>query len=86
MKLEFQKCNQNDLKVLSQISKETFVTAFALQNNPKDFENYISKAFSIDTIDKELKDIASHFYFVYYRLRISLKLIEKNLMKQFSLQ
>ena len=67
MKLEFQKCNQNDLKVLSQISKETFVTAFALQNNPKDFENYISKAFSIDTIDKELKNIASHFYFVYYK-------------------
>jgi len=65
MKLEFKKCKQNDLKALSQISKETFVAAFALQNNPEDFEHYIKNAFSLETIATELKNNASHFYFVY---------------------
>jgi ribosomal protein S18 acetylase RimI-like enzyme len=67
MKLEFQKCNQNNLKELTQISRETFITAFASQNNPEDFEYYINNAFSVETIDTELKNIASHFYFVYLK-------------------
>ena len=53
--------------MLSQISRETFVTAFASQNNPKDFKHYINKAFSMDTINSELNNIASHFYFAYYK-------------------
>ena len=65
MKLNFLKCSEKDLYVLSKISRETFINAFAAQNNPQDFEQYITKAFSLPTIRKELEDAASHFSFIH---------------------
>ncbi|WP_350293445.1 GNAT family N-acetyltransferase [uncultured Croceitalea sp.] len=65
MKLNFQKCCEKDVKVLSKISRETFIDAFEKQNNPTDFKNYISKAFSFETMYKELCNTASHFFFIY---------------------
>ncbi|WP_394974331.1 GNAT family N-acetyltransferase [uncultured Croceitalea sp.] len=65
MKLNFQKCCEKDVKVLSKISRETFIDAFEKQNDPTDFKNYISKAFSLEAIHKELCNTASHFFFIY---------------------
>ncbi|GMN10132.1 spermidine/spermine N(1)-acetyltransferase [Croceitalea sp. MTPC9] len=65
MKLRFQKCNEKDLNVLTKISKETFIDAFEDQNNPDDFQDYINKAFSISTLNKELNNLNSQFFFVY---------------------
>lgn len=67
MNLAFKQCNKSNLKELSQISRETFVTAFASQNNPEDFEYYIKNAFSLETLETELKNTDSHFYFVYLK-------------------
>lgn len=76
MKLNFQKCCEKDVKTLSKISRETFIDAFEKHNDPTDFKDYISKAFSIETIHKELCNTASHFFFIY---------IEKELIGYFKL-
>lgn len=65
MDLEFRKCNNDDLTELVTISKDTFVTAFEKDNDPKDFKNYIDHAFSESTMLSELKNSNSIFYFVF---------------------
>lgn len=65
MDLEYRKCKIKDLDILVKISKETFIHAFEKDNNPKDFKNYIDRAFARSTILSELDNPNSLFYFVY---------------------
>lgn len=65
MKLDFQKCNGKDLRILSKLSRKTFIDAFEKQNNPTDFQEYIKNAFSLSTLNDELSNLDSHFFFVY---------------------
>lgn len=65
MKIEFQKCGEEHLDTLAKISKATFIAAFRDQNDPDDFDAYITDAFSKKRLYRELKNPESTFYFVY---------------------
>lgn len=65
MKIEFQKCGEEHLDTLVEISKATFIAAFKDQNNPDDFDRYISQAFSRQRLYTELMNPESVFYFVF---------------------
>lgn len=64
MELQYKKCTLNELELLREISEETFVHAFESHNNPEDFKAYIDKAFALESIQKQLLNPATHFYFV----------------------
>jgi len=65
MELQYAKCALKDLQQLRLISEQTFVHAFEKDNDPKDFKNYIEKAFALNKIMEELLNTYSDFYFVY---------------------
>src|SRR5690606_2378381 len=60
----YRRCTALDLQPLVQLSRETFITAFGPQNEPRDLKAYIDRAFDPRTLEKELGDPDSHFYFV----------------------
>ena len=65
MALTFNQCQRKDLDDLVALSKNTFVEAFEKNNDPTDFKNYISEAFSRNTIEKQLENPESAFYFAF---------------------
>lgn len=67
MDLNFEICTMEDLGILTDISRATFVTAFEKHNKPEDFWTYINNSFSEETIIEQLLDINSSFYFVYLK-------------------
>jgi ribosomal protein S18 acetylase RimI-like enzyme len=67
MNLTFEKCTIEDLEVLVDISRNTFVCAFEKDNNPDDFWNYINKAFNENAMVEQLLNANSQFYFVYLK-------------------
>ncbi len=66
MELRLQKCGLDQLDLLVDISKKTFVDAFEKDNNPEDFASYLDFAFNPERIAAEVRDMDSNFYFVYY--------------------
>ena len=54
--------NLSHSKILSKLGYDTFYETFVHLNNPEDFEAYISKAFTVEQIEKE---IATHFQHAY---------------------
>ena len=71
MELVYKKCTSNDVEALIEISKKTFIEAFEHLNKPKDFKNYLKKAFSKKTITKQLSNPDSSFYFCYYKSELA---------------
>ena len=65
MQPNFKKCTTSDLDTLVKISKDTFVAAFEKDNDPTDFQEYLQKAFSPETLKMELENPDSIFYFVF---------------------
>tara|TARA_R110002051_G_scaffold73135_4_gene132735 strand:+ start:6161 stop:6685 length:525 start_codon:yes stop_codon:yes gene_type:complete len=65
MELIYKRCSLSELDQLREISEQTFITAFAKDNDPTDFKNYIEKAFAFNKIKAELLNPDSDFYFVY---------------------
>ena len=63
MQLEFQKCQLNDISHLKELAQHTFVEAFQKDNDPKNFKDYVDKAFSTNQLTKELANDNSLFYF-----------------------
>lgn len=59
------KCQPSDLDNLVRISSVTFRTAFEKQNNPDDFEKYMSEAFSAERLKNELNQEHASFYFLW---------------------
>lgn len=68
MELIFKKCLEDDLNDLLKISRQTFEEAFKHANNPDDYEDYVSKAFSERRLRLELQNQNSSFYFVHVGL------------------
>ena len=62
-KLHIRKVRPSEVEALQQIAKTTFVEAFEHLNNPSDFETYVTKAFSVEQIAKELENSNSYFFF-----------------------
>ncbi len=63
--MKIRKCTFEDLEVLLEISLKTFIDAFEKDNDPIDFEEYITAAFSKSTLTEQLNDPNSAFYFLY---------------------
>ncbi len=65
MTIIFRKCCLKDLTNLIEIAKMTFISSFEKDNNPDDFNAYITSAFSEKQLKSELLDVNSTFYFAY---------------------
>ncbi|CDO04334.1 protease synthase and sporulation negative regulatory protein PAI 1 [Oceanobacillus picturae] len=66
MTVKLTKCNLEDLKMLQEISIETFKNTFEAQNSPENMKAYQEKAFNSQQLEMELANIYSEFFFVYY--------------------
>ncbi|WP_147536205.1 GNAT family N-acetyltransferase [Bacillus marasmi] len=66
MFLTIKKCTLEDLRVLQEISYETFNETFREHNTPENIDAYLEKAFNSKQLEKELSNISSEFYFVYF--------------------
>ncbi|MFD1171071.1 GNAT family N-acetyltransferase [Oceanobacillus picturae] len=66
MTMRLTKCNREDLKILQVLSIETFNSTFEAQNSPENMKAYQEKAFNSQQLEKELSNIYSEFFFVYY--------------------
>ena len=65
MAIRFEICTVNDLETLKEIARTTFITAFKEDNNPDDFKEYITSAFSENQLKSELLNPNCTFYFAY---------------------
>lgn len=65
MTVKIMKCTNADLKVLQEVSIETFNDTFKSQNSPENMEAYLNKAFTEEQLKKELFNCASEFFFLY---------------------
>ncbi len=56
--------SKNELSALQHISKKTFVDTFEAQNDKEDMEQYVQEAFCYESLEKELCNPNSEFYFL----------------------
>lgn len=65
MTTTIKKCTLEDLRLLQDLSIETFYETFKNQNSPENMRDYLGRAFSLVQLEKELSDSSSEFYFIY---------------------
>ena len=65
MNLSYKNCTLENIEILVEISRITFVSAFKKQNNPEDFKAYMLTAFSNENLKNEILNPNSMFYLVY---------------------
>jgi diamine N-acetyltransferase len=63
--IEFEKVTPDHLELLREISLDTFRYSFYHQNTPENYELYVSKALSAETLLAEINNPRSVFYFGY---------------------
>ncbi|MBL5795531.1 GNAT family N-acetyltransferase [Bacillus sporothermodurans] len=66
MSINIKKCSLEDSRKLQEISYETFDDTFKHQNTPENMKAYLEKAFNLTQLEKELANISSQFFFVYF--------------------
>ena len=66
MNLIFKKCTIEDLDLLIEISRTSFIDAFEKDNDPDDFKKYLAKAFNAKQMSSEILNPNSSFYFLLY--------------------
>ncbi|AIQ18480.1 GNAT family acetyltransferase [Paenibacillus sp. FSL H7-0357] len=66
MSVIIKKCSREDLQILQQISVETFNDTFKQQNSPKNMKTYLEKAFTYKQLEKELSNVFSEFFFIFF--------------------
>ncbi|WHY02635.1 GNAT family N-acetyltransferase [Neobacillus sp. DY30] len=71
MAIEINKCRNEDLVVLQKISCETFTETFKDQNSPENMNAYLERAFNFKQLEKELSQISSQFFFVYFNNKVA---------------
>ncbi len=64
-------CTLEDLHKLQEISYETFDETFKHQNSPKNMNAYLEKAFNLKQLEKELANLSSQFYFMYFNNEVA---------------
>ncbi|MEH7097451.1 GNAT family N-acetyltransferase [Neobacillus vireti] len=65
MTITIKKCTLDDLRILQDISYETFDETFKDQNTPENMNAYLDKAFNVNQLEQELSNSSSQFFFVY---------------------
>jgi diamine N-acetyltransferase len=71
MTINFKKCTLEDLRILQEISYETFNETFKLQNSPQNMNAYLERAFNLKQLENELSTISSQFFFVYFNNEVA---------------
>lgn len=71
MRINIRQCTFEDLYKLQEISYETFNETFKHQNSPENMNAYLEKAFNVKQLEKELSNVSSQFYFVYFHNKIA---------------
>ncbi|WP_191557185.1 GNAT family N-acetyltransferase [Metabacillus idriensis] len=71
MTINIKKCTLEDSRELQEISYETFNETFKHQNSPENMNAYLERAFNLKQLEKELSNISSQFFFVYFNNEIA---------------
>ncbi|MCP3741728.1 GNAT family N-acetyltransferase [Rossellomorea sp. BNER] len=71
MTINIIKCTLEDSRKLQEISYETFNETFKHQNTPENMNAYSERAFNIKQLEKELSNISSQFFFVYFNNEVA---------------
>ncbi|MDF9763419.1 MULTISPECIES: GNAT family N-acetyltransferase [Peribacillus] len=71
MTINTKKCTLEDSRKLQEISYETFNETFKHQNTPENMNAYLEKAFNLKQLEKELSNISSQFFFVYFNNEVA---------------
>ncbi|SDI30085.1 GNAT family N-acetyltransferase [Alteribacillus bidgolensis] len=71
MTINIKKCTLEDLRKLQEISYETFNETFKHQNSPENMNAYLERAFNLKQLEKELSNISSQFFFVYFNNEVA---------------
>ncbi|MNH85711.1 Protease synthase and sporulation negative regulatory protein PAI 1 [compost metagenome] len=71
MTVNIKECTLADSRKLQEISYETFNETFMHQNSPENMNAYLEKAFNLNQLEKELSNISSQFFFVYFNNEVA---------------
>lgn len=71
MTINIKKCTLEDLHTLQEISYETFNETFQHQNSPENMNVYLERAFNLKQLERELSNVSSLFFFVYFNNEIA---------------
>jgi diamine N-acetyltransferase len=71
MTINIKKCTLEDSRKLQEISYETFNETFKHQNSPENMIDYLERAFNLKQLEKELSNISSQFFFVYFNNEVA---------------
>jgi diamine N-acetyltransferase len=71
MTINLKKCTLEELRILKEISYETFNETFKDQNSPENMNAYLERAFNLKQLEKELSNIYSQFFFVYFNNEVA---------------
>ncbi|HLQ98365.1 MAG TPA: GNAT family N-acetyltransferase [Candidatus Dormibacteraeota bacterium] len=71
MTINIKKCTLEDLYTLQEISYETFNETFQHQNSPENMNVYLERAFNLKQLERELSNVSSLFFFVYFNNEIA---------------
>lgn len=71
MTINMKKCTLEDLRKLQEISYETFNETFKHQNSPENMNTYLENAFNLKQLEKELANISSQFFFIYFNNEVA---------------
>ncbi|QWU15238.1 Ribosomal protein S18 acetylase RimI [Paenibacillus sophorae] len=65
MTIIMKKCTIEDLRMLQEISYETFNDTFGDLNTPENMKSYLERAFNLEKLEQELSNASSSFFFIY---------------------
>jgi ribosomal protein S18 acetylase RimI-like enzyme len=71
MTINIKKCTLEDLHTLQEISYETFNDTFKHQNSPENMNAYLERVFNLKQLEKELSNVSSEFFFVYFKNEVA---------------
>jgi len=71
MTINIKQSNLEDSRKLQEISYETFNETFKDQNSPEAMNAYLERAFNLKQLEKELSNISSEFFFVYFNNEVA---------------
>ncbi|MNI63416.1 Protease synthase and sporulation negative regulatory protein PAI 1 [compost metagenome] len=66
MTIHITKCGLKDSFQLQEVSYETFKETFKDQNSPENMTAYLERAFSLNQLEKELSNIFTQFFLIYF--------------------
>ena len=66
MTINIKKCTLEDSRKLQEIGYETFKETFEHQNSSENMNAYLERAFNLKQIEKEISNLSSQFFFVYF--------------------